>query len=429
MRFAGIVLLVVALLCGSLYLFVHNGHSVELRLAEGWVLQMPLAVQLIGALLVGALGVFTAIGVRDSGRALLQWRRGRRIRRVERSESLLAEGRRLLWRGEPERSRTLLQRAWKIRQTRDTLLTLVDACLAADNAGDARAALESARESLADDPEVLCALAAVCRRGGDRSGAIAALERARARHPRAARVLLGLRDLYLEAERWSEAAAAQAAWLALTPRVTSAAEQTTLAGTRYQAALQIPGPAARLGALEEVLNQSPRFVPAAVSLGDEMEAGGRLDEALRHWESTLRLQPRAVLVERLRAKAPDRPTRDRVRNVLRKLRLDHLDADAIHYHVAQLWLDDAVTDEAVRDLDAVGARFRERPAYRLAHARTLEQQGDLARAVDAYRAAAARPATYACGVCRRSEGEWRGRCAGCGCWDTLRSDVELIREE
>src|SRR5512140_327310 len=129
MRFAGLVLLLVALRVGSAYLFMHNGHSVELRLAENWMIQAPLAAQLMGAFLIGAIGVFGVIGLRDSARALSRWRQRRSRQRDERVEALLSEGRRLLWRGEPERARTILQRAWKARQTREGLLFLVQASL------------------------------------------------------------------------------------------------------------------------------------------------------------------------------------------------------------------------------------------------------------------------------------------------------------
>jgi tetratricopeptide (TPR) repeat protein len=426
MRFAGFVLLLLALLCGSAYLFIHNGHSVELRLAENWMVQAPLAAQLMGAFLIGALGVFTFIGVRDSGRAFGRWRRGRVQKKDEHVGALLVEGRRLLWRGEPERGRAILQRAWKTRQTREGLLSLVQACLAADNAGEARRAIESAHEPLADDPEVLCTLADVCRHVGDHSGAISALERARARHPRAERILLGLRDLYLDAQRWSEAAALQSAWLALHPRVTAPGEHTLLAGTRYEAAMLVPGPTARLQALEDVFAHAPRFVPAAVSIGDELAAGGRLEEALRRWESTLRLQPRTVLVERIRTHAQDKAARDRLRNVLRKLRAEHIEDDAIHYHVAQLWLDDGRADHALSEIDALSQRFRAAPAFHLALARLNELRGQLEDAIREYRASSQGLIAHTCNVCQRAEPEWRARCPRCGRWDSLRAAVELI---
>jgi len=428
MRFAGFVLLLAALLGGMIYLFIHNGHSVDLRLAEGWLITAPLAGQLTAAFLIGSIGMFAAIALRDSGRALARWRRRRGEQQAARAGELLAEGRRLLWRGEPERARTILQRAWKARQTRETLAMLVESSLAADNAGEARRALENAREPLADDPEMLCLLAEVCRRIGDRAGAIAALERARARHPRAGRILLSLRDLYLEAERWPEAAAVQAAWLALHPRVTSPTEHTLLAGTRYEAAMHVPGPATRLQALEQVLAQSPRFLPAAVSLGDELFAAGRGEEAMRRWETTLRLQPRAVLLERLRSHAADRPTRDRLRNVLRKLRFDELDSDAVHFHVAQLWLDDGDLTHAAAEIAAASARFQSTPAFHLVRARLEEHEGQFERAAADYRAGVGHLSLWTCNVCQRADEVWRARCPRCDRWDTARAAVELTKQ-
>jgi tetratricopeptide (TPR) repeat protein len=428
MRFAVFVLLSAALLAGVAFLFVHNSQSVELHLSEAWAVRAPLAAQLTGAFLAGALGVFAVMALRDGGRALARWRRRRARRKEERVEALLAEGRRFLWRGEPERARSILQRAWKKGPSREVLLTLVRACLEADNAGEARTALETAREPLADDPEVLCVLADVCRHIGDTSGAIATLERARARHPRAARILLGLRDLYLAAERWSEAAAMQAAWLALHPRVTAPSEHTLLAGARYEAAMRIPGPAARLAALEDVLAQAPRFVPAAVSLGDTLVEAGREEEGARRWERTLTLQPRAVLVDRLRSRAADRAARDRARNLLRKLHAEHLDGDAVRYHVAQLWLDDGHAEHARAELEAASRRFEATPAFHLARARLDELEANYERAAEDYRAATGAFLAYTCGVCQRGETTWQARCPRCGTWDSHRHAVELVHE-
>lgn len=428
MRFAGFVLLLAALLCGSLYLFVHNGHSVELRLADDWLIQAPLAAQLTSAFLVGTIGMFAAIALRDSGRALVRWRRRRGEQRTEKMSGLLAEGRRLLWRGEPERARAILQRAWKARQTRDVLTTLVQASLEADNAGDARRALDSAHEPLADDPEVLCLMADVCRQIGDTSGAIAALERARARHPRAGRVLLSLRDLYLATERWHEAAAVQTAWLALHPRVSSPIEHTLLSGTRYEAAMHVPGPATRLQALEQVLAQNPRFLPAAVSLGDELMTAGRADEAIRRWETTLRLQPHAILIERLRSNATDRSARDRLRNLLRKLRFDELDADAVHYYVAQLWLDDGQAASAAAEIGSMSKRFAATAAHHVVRARLEEYEAHFERAAADYRASIGALIPWTCNVCQRADSSWHARCPRCHRWDTARAAVELVRE-
>ena len=42
---------------------------------------------------------------------------------------------------------------------------------------------------------------------------------------------------------------------------------------------------------EEIVRQSPAYVPARLNLGLSLFAAGRRDEAMRHWEEVLRLSP------------------------------------------------------------------------------------------------------------------------------------------
>ena len=100
------------------------------------------------------------------------------------------------------------------------------------------------------------------------------LETVRVQHPRAPRVLISLRELYRETGRWKEAADVQALYLQTLPAEAQAAERERLVQFRYQAALALPDPDARLTALDAVVQSDRTFIPALVSLGDALVAAG-----------------------------------------------------------------------------------------------------------------------------------------------------------
>ena len=415
----------IALICGVAYLSWFNTEAVELHLTQGWSIRAPLATEITLAFLLGAILVLIANAFRESGRAVTRWRHRRRVQKDERRQAVEEEGRELLWAGEPDRARSVLSRAQRSRPTRGTLLTLIEACLAVDNPQDARRLAQEAGSSLGDDPEVLCALSRSCRRMGDTAGAISALERARGRYPRSTRILAGLRDLYIDAERWNEAAAVHGEWLAVRARKPSAADQNLLGGARYEAAMRIPGPEARLRAMEELAAQSPQFVPAAVSLGDELVTAGRAPDAVRLWEHGLRQNPRTVIAQRLAGVATDRSARDRLRNILRKLRSNDLDMGAVHVLTAHLWLSDGDLDAAQSELDSVHGPAEQSTAYHLARAWVNEQRGRTVEALHAYRQLAAAELEYHCTGCKRPSHAWKAYCPACRRWGTFRSSIEL----
>lgn len=428
MRRAGTIIAAIAVICALAYLSWLNPESAELHLTREWAVRAPLAVQLTLAFLLGATLLLAAAAVRASGRAVSAWRRRRREQRVARVRALEEEGRRLLWAGEPDRARTVLLRARRARANREAVLTLADACLATDNPQEARRLLQEVGNPLGDDPEILCTLAQACRRMSDTAAAISTLERGRGRYPRAARILSELRDLYLAAERWSEAAAVHAEWLGLRKRAPSPADESLLHGMRYEAAARIPGPDARLQALEEVVATAPRFLPAVVRLGDEWVAAGRTPDAVRLWEQTLRQAPHTVLAERLASAAADRSARDRVRHVFRKLRGQTRDGAALHIIAARLWIADGEPDAAQQELDAVSGTAAASRAYHGARALLGEQRGRTHEALAACRHAADAETEYRCAGCDRGARHWQAYCPSCRRWNTFRSAIELAAD-
>ncbi|GIW41052.1 MAG: hypothetical protein KatS3mg076_1629 [Candidatus Binatia bacterium] len=415
-----------ALVAGALaYLWWSNPGSVELRLGERVVLHAPLALHLLVAFGAGAGLVLVGAVMRESRRAVAEWRRRRRARKEARVQALVREAREALWAGAADRARSLLLRAWKARPSREAALLLAEACLQTDSAGEVRRLFEQAETGIAEDPDVLWALARVCEQVGDRVGAITALERIRARHPRATPVLLRLRNLYIEAGRWEEAASVHAAYAAA--RTQTPFDRELLAGIRYESAMRIPGREARLSALEEIVSAYPGFVPAAVSFGDELAQAGRTTDASRVWEQALRNSPRLVLAERLASVAGDAKARERLRTLVRKLRANRLDENAVRWFQARLHLEDGNDDAAEKELEGVAPEARSTPYYLTAGdvQRKRQQNAEAARL---YREAATLAPLYRCTGCGRAANGWVAFCSSCRRWDSYRAVLDFVRE-
>jgi tetratricopeptide (TPR) repeat protein len=290
----------------------------------------------------------------------------------------------------------------------------------------ARLLLEEAARQHHTHPSVLLALAEVRRAAGEQRASLEAVERVRALHPRAPRVLRALRDRYLESERWAHAAAAQEALLAeLRDPAETERERQLLTELRYQAAIRLEDAAARAQALEGLADRRSVSVPIAVSLGDSLAADGRRDDAWAVWERALRSVPRTVLVDRLATISTETRHRDRLRAVLQKLRSDQVRFDCVRLLNAELFLADGDLDAAAQQLDAVTDPTNAPPLLHGLWGEVHRRRGQMESAVAAYARANGAPRIHHCGTCQRGAAEWTGTCPTCRGWDTYRSAVEL----
>jgi lipopolysaccharide biosynthesis regulator YciM len=249
------------------------------------------------------------------------------------------------------------------------------------------------------------------------------LETVRVQHPRAPRVLISLRELYRESGRWHDAAAVQDIYVQTLPAEARAGERERLTRFRYQAALGLSDSAARLAALDAVVQGDRTFVPALVSLGDALAANGRADEAQKLWEKAFRSHPRLVFIERLLAQ--DASPRSRAVALLGKYR-DQLDADSVRLLLARTALAEDKLEHAAAQLDAITRP--DTPTVQRTRAELLHRQGEHAQAWEMLRRAAdhlgAGATDHRCLACGRFSETWAGYCEGCEQWDTYRSGVE-----
>ncbi len=427
MRRAVVVLVGIAMVCLVAYLAWLNPVDVEFHLAPAYKVQGHLGLLMVFACLTGAVAVLVVVWLQAGRRAFLAWRSRRRQRRSERIDEWEERGEQLVWAGDPQRGRALLQKAWQRRpHNAHAVIALAASYRDTGELHRARGLLFDAANQYHTDPEILFALADAYRAAGERGPCIEVLERLRALHPHAPRVLRALRDGYVEGHRWKEAAALQETLIGELRDIQQATrEREYLTVLHYQAGLALTEPTARIRALESLADNRTAALPILVSLGDALLAGGRTDEASVVWERALRSSPRTVLVERLAAIASEPRHRDRLRTLLRKIRADQIDAAHVHLVNAQLYLADGNTDAAAKELEAVGTGPPVPPRLHHLWAEVHKARGQLDQAVNAYAHANGTPRAYHCIACQRGASEWVGYCPQCSHWDSYRAAVEI----
>ncbi|MDX2167322.1 MAG: tetratricopeptide repeat protein [Deltaproteobacteria bacterium] len=414
----------VALVAALALVVALNPGEVEFHPTHLHSFRPMLGVLLILTFLLGGVVVLLGGSLRQLSSMIVSWRQRRGARAAAQAGAWHEAGEAAAWSGELERSRALLRKAWR-RQAGNSAaaLALASSYMDTGEYGAAHEVLSAALEEDANDPDLRYALGEALRRRGDSSEAIRMLESVRVRFPRAPRVLISLRELYRDSERWREAADVQAAYLESFTGAAGAGERQRLIELRYQAAQALPDPHERLTALDAVVRSDRDFLPAIVSLGDALVEVGRVDEARKVWEKGFRNHPRLVLVERLLAHASSPREQERTVALLGRGDLSGDGARLVKVHAS---LRQGQLERAERELQAIGRQ--DAPSVQRAWAELHHQRGDHAAAWSAVTRAAdalgTAEADHRCTSCGRFSEAWTGYCAGCGRWDTYRAAVE-----
>jgi uncharacterized protein HemY len=415
------------------YLVAVNLTVTEFRLTPDLTVSFPLGALMVSAFLAGAIVVFTVVLLQGAGRAVANWRQTRQRRKREQIDTWEERGEQLMWQGDARQGRSLLEKAWRKRPDSTYAVLSLAASYAAT--GETRREQQFLLEATSKaphhtNPDVLLALADAHAANGESTSALEVLERVRALHPRAPRVLSMVRDAYIAAGRWQDAASAQEALVAeMRDAERAARERELLTTLRYQASLTLEDSAARAAALDALADRRTTAVPIAVSLGDALMGAGRLDEAVAVWERGLRNQPRSVFVQRLADLASETKHRDRLCALMHKLRTDAVRPDNVRLLAAHLNLQSDKVSEAEKELDLVrdpeGA-----PAFlHFLRGEVHRRHGRLEQAVEELAQAGLRePWAYRCLRCARAGNDCDGRCPACGAWDTHRAAVEIATD-
>jgi len=419
---------IAAALIGVGWLLHLNPESVTVRFSATREWTGPLPLVLLSAFLAGAAVTFVGSLVRASRTAVSGWRAERLARRQRRQQVRKEQGLSFAWLGETEKARTSLAKA--LRDGPDDLAAFLMFARTYLDEGDfrgARTVLEEGLDRRGPDPKLLLFLAEAQRGGGDDAAAIEALERARRADPASPRVLTALRDAYTALGRWRDAGRVQEALLLVARDAATRVEsERALVGMRYQSALEISEPAARIAELRAVLRAHPDFEPAAVSLGDALLAADQPRQAERVWRRAVLRGGRGGALERLERLLAGGPRAHRLDVFTRRLLRRRPDDGTARLFRARQLIRTGQLDEAGAELTRIGPPWNGLAGYHGLLAELHVRRGAQEDAVRAFRHALAASASgvFRCQVCGAEAEEWRGYCEGCRSWDSYRSSYE-----
>lgn len=239
--------------------------------------------------------------------------------------------------------------------------------------------------------------------------------------------LRGLRALAMDAGAWREALALQERLLAVVAAAERPAEQGLLAAIHYELgrADQAAGrPAAALAHFRNALRADRGFVPAALALGDLLDAAGERREALRVWERVLEIQPAALpVLARLERVHRDEGRPARMIALYRTAAERAPDDLAVAVALGRVYLELEMLDEAADQFEKVEVRAPDQPVVHAYLGVVFERRGQQREACDEYRRALRQSGTFEwphrCRACRATAAGWRDRCPACGRWNSL----------
>ncbi len=247
------------------------------------------------------------------------------------------------------------------------------------------------------------------------------------RWPAHAGALHALRDLAVEARDWDEAVAIQQSLLALASSRERHAEAEWLAVGYYELGrleLARSEAVAAAGHFRAALRADRDFVPAAVALGDALEAAGDAREALRAWERAVETHPVLPLLARLERayREQDRPSR---MIALYRAAAERAPDDlALAAALGRVYFELEMLDEAADQFEKLEVRAPDLPAVHAFLGAVFERRGDTREAFDEYRRALRLAHGFdwphRCTACGAAAPRWQDRCDGCRRWNTLR---------
>lgn len=386
------LLVLAAPVAAAVYFLHYNREFISLRLADGWAVQAPLALVVLGAALVGSL----LAALLGWGEAALGWlslrKAAKRQKRLARARDRFARARSHSARGRRRRARRELGRALRDDPRFAPALRLA-ADLAMDS-GDADAAVrwsERLRAATNDSPDAVLRLSETLERSGKGEEAQDLLARSSAAGAASPPVLRKLRDMYLESGRVRAAVGVCEKLSRLEASGFDRRADDLVAGRAYLAAgeaeLGASRPEASIPFLEQALRRLSGEKRAHLLLGDAQLAAGRERRALRAWENGYHSLGGLEFLQRLASASGALESQDAIKKAAANVQSAGKRREKdIHHHAlhAALMLEAGQIDKADKSAarasalaaSAEGEDSWVRLTLRLIEARCLQEKGE-----------------------------------------------------
>src|SRR5438552_8289338 len=279
-----------------------------------------------------------------------------------------------------------------------------------------------------DDPEASALVGAAedAWHAGRREEARRLYRQAVERRKNDVRALRGLRDLAVEMEAWPEALATQERLIATVAGAERSAETDWLATIHYElggADVKAGRSGSAIGHFKNALKAEPGFVPAALALGDALEAGGDHREAIKIWERTADQFPTLAVLARLERVYRQEGRPSRMIALYRAAAEQAPDDLAVATALGRVYFELEMLDEAADQFEKIEVRAPNLPVVHAFLGAVFERRGDTREAFDEYRQALRLAQSFTwphrCRHCETVVTTWEDRCPGCRRWHVL----------
>ena len=256
-------------------------------------------------------------------------------------------------------------------------------------------------------------------------------------HPQTSlQVLSRRRDRALDGERWRSAAALQRQIEDLFGEnaATGTSHDRFRLGLRYQQGVRRleedrGDEAAEI--FQDLLGDEPRFIPAAIMLGEAKLLAEREGEAVAAWLEGYDATGSPTFLRRIEDHFIEKAQPEQAIETFWSL-IGTAGNDLLpRFVLGRLYYRLEMHGEALKVLRSIEDRVASSPTYHYLLARIYERQQDADRALGEYLAAAQQAGVpereYACSACGGHYPDWRARCERCGSWNSIEMDFQEER--
>lgn len=411
------------------YVFTMNPGMVDFRIYPGTTVSTSLALVLFLFFLAGVGVAALTTAFKEAARSFWFWRHRKGEERRDEARRLLVRGRGHAALGRTRDARKLMARAHR-KAAGEPLIAIEMARAELADGQDERAEqrLQALLHEDSRNPEVLGLLLEIYRARGDYEGQVATLTRRLELDPDHLATLRSLRDLYRDAENWTEAVRTQERVLARTDgRAGREAERRTLSELRLRRARAL-GPQRAREILVKITEEDEPFAPAHDALGETLEALGDREGAVQRWLKGYHATGQVGLLLRVEEARRREGQAAEMLKLYKKLGKKGGAASLLR---GRLLLELERTQEALECLEGADPRAAGSRTGRLLVGEALYRLRSFDEAARAFREAAAGgggapPLAFTCRDCGATVAQWGGRCPKCGAYDRLDLDLGAV---
>lgn len=432
-----LILVVLGLVSVFCWLSLTNPLDVEFRFF-GKVIPTDLSTLMISSFVLGVLLVFIITLVRDTKRAIENYRQARKRKKEQAIKEELNKGMEVLLQGNLSKAKAHFTEVLKEDPFQKELyLRLSEISVKEGNDEEALHWLERGRWIDHKNVEIPIRQAEIYQRTQRLDEAIRTLKRAISLDESNLKALKQLREIYRNSKRWEEAIRVQKTILKLAKGKEAEEEENRFyLGLKYEYAEDLlkQGEEALEDALKvtkEIVREEKTFEPGFVLLGDIYLRMGKWTSAGKVWGKSFRRFKSIIFILRLEDLYLSREDPGTLLRIYQKTLREHPDNWMVAFFYAKLCLRLEMLDEALEEINAISLRQKDFPAIHRLLAEIYLHKKDFSRAAQEFEKTFELSGTsylpFVCKSCDRESKEWVAYCPQCHRWSTYTiKEVERI---